>query len=521
MKSRKNKTTVVDDVRAQTDQAAALAAISGQERLADPRLNPATRGHADQLRDAQQIQALNAADARLRRRYRVEDRCAAEAEETLDAIALARQATSPARSVRALSIGKKHFTRVSLTASIVLAVGSAMGVEASAAMLGAPTGSGYLAEIGLTGLATFAITYRSHLAEHRGKLVRKTWQSRVLWALMIVPLLVSVACNLVSLNVIGAFCSIFAAGFALAACVVADRSAAAMQDRVAEVSVEDEDRLRRIAMGGDLFAPVAVEPDQNAEQDTGHGPTGSRESFEVPQSQPRRPDEREYERDRARTRTRRSTDPQEAPQGALNGDLGDAQRATHLGDAPSTSESSQVPQERLETEPGGGAAEEADEMSVEADQMIDELAAYLARQEPPETGAAAPVPPAPGGGPAGTARGLPGRRDPRRLDPGHTVAAVGAADPGHTDADQGTTREGAVSVRPGSHRAEQPGAERVQAATNARREVGERNRQRVAAYDRDHPKASHAQAGRALNLSPETVKRHRRELKRIARKGEK
>lgn len=256
--SRKDKITpsVVDAVREQTAQAAALAEIDGQDRLADPRLNPATRRRADELRTEQLTRALDAEHARLLRRHRVADRRAAEAEETLQAIALARQAASPARSVLALHRGKRLYLRLSLAASLTLSAGSAMGVEAAAQALEAPTGSGYIAEIGLTGLATAVILYRAHLAEHRGELVKGSWQSRWLWALMTIPLLVSVTANLAMLNAVGAFCAISAVAFSVLAYTVADRSSAAMQSRVAEVDEADEAEIRATAMGEDHFAPL-------------------------------------------------------------------------------------------------------------------------------------------------------------------------------------------------------------------------------------------------------------------------
>ena len=266
--SRKDKITpsVVDAVREQTAQATALAEIDGQHRLADPRLNPATRGHADTLRTEQLTRALDAEHARLLRRHRVADRRAAEAEETLQAIALARQASSPARSVLALHRGRRVYARVAVAASVVLSAGSAMGVEAAAQALGAPTGTGYVAEVGLTGLSTAAILYRAHLAEHRGELGRG-WQARALWALMIVPLAASITANLTTGNALGAACAVGAAAFALLATVVADRSAAAMQARAAEVDAADEAELQRVAMGEDLFAPV----DDGDGQDDGDG----------------------------------------------------------------------------------------------------------------------------------------------------------------------------------------------------------------------------------------------------------
>lgn len=272
---RRNKTTaaavdIVTAVQEQTAQAAALASIAGQDQLADPRLNPATRPHADALQTAQQVKALDAEHARALRRGRVLDARASEAERTLEAIALARRTSSPARSVLALHTGRRTWSRLSIAASVILAAGSAMGVEAAAQHLSAPTGTGYIAEVGLTGLATAAITYRAHLAEHQGELVKGSWQSRSLWVLMVLPLLVSVTANVATGNALGAACSIGAAAFALLGAVVADRSSAAMQARAAEVDDADEVKLRAVAMGEDSPAgPAETEAaaQEQAEED--------------------------------------------------------------------------------------------------------------------------------------------------------------------------------------------------------------------------------------------------------------
>lgn len=241
--------SVVAAVAERTRQAAELAAIAGQELLADPRTNPATRRLRDELRDEQQRRALRAAHARALRRLRVQDARAADAEETLRAIAVARQTASPARSVLALHVGRRRYMRAALAASVVLAAGSALGVEAAAHALDAPPGTGLAAEVGLTGLSTIAIHYRAHLAEHRGTVHAGSWHSRALWLLMTLPLAISVTANMATLNIIGGLCAMGAAAFSALAWVVADRSAAAMQDRAAEVSDTDEQALRDAAMG--------------------------------------------------------------------------------------------------------------------------------------------------------------------------------------------------------------------------------------------------------------------------------
>lgn len=413
---RKSKASEVEVVRAvaeRTRQAAELAAISGQERLADPRTNPAVRGLADELRDEQQRQMLRAEHSRLLRRHRVADRRAAEAERALEALALAREASSPARSVLALHTGRRLYLRVSMAASVVLAAGSAMGVEKVATeTFHAPTGSGYIAEVGLTGLATLAIHYRAHLTSHGGTLVKRTWQNRVLWALMTVPLLLSVVANLAKTNAIGAACAIGAAAFSALAWVIADRSAAAMQDRAAEVSAQDEAELERAAMGDDLFS---------------------------------------------------------APQGDAEGNDGDGQ---------------------------------VDPVAVEAGRGVAEVEAWLAdQQDGPDGGVAAGVPSPDGSGPHGAAAEVGPDDTAERVDRGSMRPRV------HIDGDQPDRVSGEGPDGAG-------GARRVLPAAQARRALGASTRHRISQYLTEHPGASHAQVARALKLSEDTVKRHRRALRK-------
>ncbi|MDL4777870.1 hypothetical protein [Actinomadura xylanilytica] len=435
MKRKKTATAelgVVAEVEQQAAQAAALAGIAGQDRLSDPRTNPAVRSHADGLRDEQQTRALDAEHTRRLRRHRVTDRRAEDAERTLEAIQLARQAANPARSVLALHTGKRVYSRLTLAASLVLAAGSALGVEATAQVLHAPRGSGLIAEVGLTGLATAAITYRAHLAEHGGSVERGSWQSRVLWALMVVPLLVSVGCNLLTLNAVGAFCAISAAAFAVLACVIADRSAAAMQSRATQVDGADEDELRTVAMGEDLFA--AVQPER-------------RTVAEVVQE------------DEDGVRVERSEI--EAPAAGADGEAW------------------------IEAQTRGAA---------------EGIEAWLAEQEPPQEGGAPTTAPAPlDGGPQGAAA------DPPATTPegGHTVGAAETGPGGHIERAAGRT---------GGH-IDGDRQSRVLPAIEARRAVGASTQGRVAAYYADHPDATRAEVARALEISPETVKRHRRALR--------
>jgi hypothetical protein len=247
---KKFRPDVVVSVETQSRQASELAAIVGQARLADPRSNPAVRQHADALRDQQHRRVLDAEHARLIRRYRVADQRAAFAEKTLEAIQTAQATMSPARSVIDLHNGRKKFLGVAMAASLTLSAGSAMGVAHLAAQLGAPEAAGYIAEIGLTGLSTASILYRSHIAQHDGKV--EGWQSKVLWVLMVVPLLASITANALSNGFVGVCCSIGAAAFSLLSAVISDRSAATLRAKAAEVTIDDLADLQAIAMGDGL-----------------------------------------------------------------------------------------------------------------------------------------------------------------------------------------------------------------------------------------------------------------------------
>lgn len=261
--------TVVDAVAQQTSQAAGLARIEGQELLADPSLNPNLRGYNDQLRDEEQRASLNLKHRRALRRNRVEDGAAARAENALNAVAEAREQSSAARSVLALHEGRKQFMRAALSASILLSTGSALGLAALAEEqadgkpinFGAfsldPSLTGLIAEVGLTGLTTTVILYRSHLAQYSAETGwKKGWMGRVLWLLMIAPLVASMAANAVAAGPVGIACSIGAAAFSLLSYLMADASAVAIQSQVARVRDEDVEELRRAAAGDPVHEPV-------------------------------------------------------------------------------------------------------------------------------------------------------------------------------------------------------------------------------------------------------------------------
>lgn len=252
---------VVASVARQTAEAAALADIQGQHRLADPTTNPAVRPHADRLRDAEQVKALDNAHSRTLRRYRVADRRAADAEKTLEVLRAAQQMSSPARSVLALHRGRTRFLGLSMAASLTLSVGSATGPGDLAAKYTGHSFVGWIAEIGLTGLSTMAIMYRSHLGEHGTPLKRGSGQDKALWALTIVPLVAGIVANLVAHGVVGVFCAVGAAAFATLAHLIADQSNAALRARAGEVDAVDEARLRAVAMGEDPHATPTAEPE--------------------------------------------------------------------------------------------------------------------------------------------------------------------------------------------------------------------------------------------------------------------
>ncbi|GLZ14871.1 hypothetical protein Acsp04_51060 [Actinomadura sp. NBRC 104425] len=85
-------------------------------------------------------------------------------------------------------------------------------------------------------------------------------QNLALWALIILPLLVSVVANLVKAGPIGVACSLGAAAFAAFGAVVSDVSSAVLRERAAEVTATDEKELRRVAMADDLFDTAPSSP---------------------------------------------------------------------------------------------------------------------------------------------------------------------------------------------------------------------------------------------------------------------
>jgi hypothetical protein len=256
----KPATNVVQDVARRTEEAAQLAKISGQNRLTDPRTNPAVRAHADRLLNKEHERALDAAFARKMRRHRVNERRAGHAERALNAIQEAQEARSPAESVLFLHRRRKLYVRLSLLLSVGLAGGSAMGLESLAEDHNIPVGTGYIVELGLTCLATIAIQARADLSQHRAvpedpaQAEKKDWRDWVLWALVVMPLTASMAANVHGHNVLGALCAAGAAAFSLFSYIVSDLFASAAKRQSEKVAREDEKVLRDIASGDDLLA---------------------------------------------------------------------------------------------------------------------------------------------------------------------------------------------------------------------------------------------------------------------------
>ncbi|GAB3452671.1 hypothetical protein GCM10027570_31120 [Streptomonospora sediminis] len=205
---------VVERLRQQVQAAKALASVPDQDLLADPRLNPHTRDQADELTAQRLSIALELEHKRQMRRAREDDRVEEEAARAAQAVAAATRATEPARSVLNLTRSRGRYVAGALGASIVLSIGSAMGLEAwvQSTWPTAPDGIGYLGEIALTGMATAAIAWRGKLAQAQTTL--DSTQDRLFAAMIAVPLLASIVGSTAGSGPVGAVCSIGAALFA-------------------------------------------------------------------------------------------------------------------------------------------------------------------------------------------------------------------------------------------------------------------------------------------------------------------
>lgn len=244
-----NRRAKSDAAKSVADQAATARRIVGiddQELLDDARTNPATRGDADRLRIERHREQLRLEHRRSLRRERVTDTQASAAEKALEAIASARAATSPGRSVAKLKLTRAAFTGLCLVFSIALSIGSGAAIETWLQGLERDSmpGLGYLVEAGLTVLATVMIVIRGILAAEGTTL--KDWQTVVFWLVIGVPLIISAILATLG-SPIGALFSAGAAAWSLSAYLTATSLSTAIGDALDKVDGTDEDQLRRVA----------------------------------------------------------------------------------------------------------------------------------------------------------------------------------------------------------------------------------------------------------------------------------
>ncbi|MEE2055485.1 hypothetical protein Q8A49_33815, partial [Nocardiopsis umidischolae] len=201
-----------EEIQRTVQAAKALESIPDQNLLEDPALNPATRAKYDSL-TAERLEAALQADHR-RKLAEVGERArlAEEAAQVAEIIDQARRATSPARTILDMSRHQKTFGRVSLAASLLLSVGSAIGLGALVEAQGGPMPVGWVAEVGLTGLSTAVIIWRGLLARAGTEIDDRT--GRLFLALMVVPLLISIVGSYLGTGAVGVACSLGSALFA-------------------------------------------------------------------------------------------------------------------------------------------------------------------------------------------------------------------------------------------------------------------------------------------------------------------
>jgi len=232
---REATTDVVAALQEQVRQAQALAAVPEQQLLRDPRLNPATRALADSL-EAERLRARLEAEHRSALRAQQErERQAEEAVRAAAAVDAARAATDPALTVLAVVRARRRFSALCLTASLLLSVGSAMGLEAAVQRYhpAAPTGIGYIAEVALTGMSTAAIVWSGLLARTGARLSGPV--RAALGALVALPLLASAVGATLGSGPVGAVTSLGSAAFAALAWLVATTAATATAALLSEI----------------------------------------------------------------------------------------------------------------------------------------------------------------------------------------------------------------------------------------------------------------------------------------------
>lgn len=266
IRRRRNRAATTDVVAAlqeQVRQAQALASVPEQQLLRDPRLNPATRALADSLEAERLRVRLEAEHRRVLRAQQERERQAEEAVRAAAAVDAARAATDPALTVLSVVRSRRRFSALCLTASLLLSVGSAMGLETAVQRYwpSAPDGVGYLAEIALTGMSTAAIVWSGLLARTGARFSGPV--RAALGALVALPLAVSAVGATLGSGPVGAVTSLGSAAFAALAWLVATTAAtatAALLDRIdqrtAPVGGEADEDDESSSTVGDALAVV-------------------------------------------------------------------------------------------------------------------------------------------------------------------------------------------------------------------------------------------------------------------------
>ena len=266
IRRRRNRAATTDVVAALQEkvrQAQALASVPEQQLLRDPRLNPATRALADAL-EAERLRArLEAEHRRVLRAQQERERQAEEAVRAAAAVDAARAATDPALTVLSVVRARRRYTWLCLGASLLLSVGSALGLEAAVQRYwpSAPDGVGYLAEVALTGMSTAAIVWSGLLARTGARLSGPV--RTALGAMVALPLLASVVGSTLGSGPVGAVASLGSAAFAALAWLVATTAATAtaalldqIDQRTAPVVDEAGESNESSSTVGDALAVV-------------------------------------------------------------------------------------------------------------------------------------------------------------------------------------------------------------------------------------------------------------------------
>lgn len=251
-------------VQAAVQAAKTLASIPGQEVLEEAAHNPATRGRYDQLTAERLERELELGHTRRLRAAEEADRKEGEQAEIDRAIAAARKATSPARTVLDMTRHQIRFGRVALAASLALSIGSAMGLAALVESMDGPVPVGYLAEVGLTGLSTTVIIWRGILARANAAVDDTT--QRLFAVLVAAPLLVSIVGSTFGSGPVGAACSIGSALFAGLAYLINTSASSAIGQSIARIDEVAKTKKQATATPD---GPLPRRPERSAEPPSG------------------------------------------------------------------------------------------------------------------------------------------------------------------------------------------------------------------------------------------------------------